>query len=83
VASRIPVSAANEVGRGRRLGQHGEVGNSIEAHWGGEAHRRGALGSGGGSTEGLANALPEERRMAPVVGLEGTGESWWSSRMKW
>jgi hypothetical protein len=41
VAGQIPASAAGEVGRGWRLGQHGEVGDSFEAHRGGEAHRRG------------------------------------------
>jgi hypothetical protein len=39
VAGRIPVPAVSEVGRERRLGQHGFVGNSIEASRGGVAHR--------------------------------------------
>jgi hypothetical protein len=46
VAGWISASAAGEVGRGRQLGQHGEVGNLIKAHQGGEAHQRGALGGG-------------------------------------
>jgi hypothetical protein len=32
VAGRIPVPAVGEVGQGRQLGQHGEVGNLFEAH---------------------------------------------------
>jgi hypothetical protein len=32
VADRIPTPAVSEVGRGRWLGQHGEMGNSFEAH---------------------------------------------------
>jgi hypothetical protein len=39
-----------------------------------------ALGDGGGSTEGLTGARPEEGRVEPVVRLVGTGVSWWSSR---
>jgi hypothetical protein len=39
-----------------------------------------ALGDGGGSTEGVTGARPEEWRVEPVVGLVGTGVSWWSSR---
>jgi hypothetical protein len=35
VADRILASAIGEVGRERRLGQHGSVGNSIEASRGG------------------------------------------------
>jgi hypothetical protein len=42
-----------------------------------------ALGGGGGSTEGVTGARPEERRVEPVVGLVGTGASWWSSRTEW
>jgi hypothetical protein len=38
VAGRIPTSAVGEVGRGQRLGQHGEVGHSIEAPRGGATH---------------------------------------------
>jgi hypothetical protein len=41
-----------------------------------------ALGGGGGSAEGLTGARPEERRVALVVGLVGTGALWWSSRME-
>jgi hypothetical protein len=41
-----------------RLGQHGKVGNSIEVHQGGDAHRSGALDGGGGSAEGLTGARP-------------------------
>jgi hypothetical protein len=39
VAGRIPVPVVGEVGRERQLGQHGFVGNSIEASRGGVAHR--------------------------------------------
>jgi hypothetical protein len=39
-----------------------------------------ALGGGGGSVEGLTGARLEERRVAPVVRLVGTGASWWSLR---
>jgi hypothetical protein len=39
VVDQIPVLAVDEVGRERRLGQHDFVGNSIEASWGGVAHR--------------------------------------------
>jgi hypothetical protein len=60
VPDRISMSTAGEVGRGQRLGQHGKVGNPIEPSWGGVAHRRGALGGGGGSTEDLIGARPEE-----------------------
>jgi hypothetical protein len=35
--------------QGRRLGQHGKVGNPIEASRGGVTHRRGALDGGGQS----------------------------------
>jgi hypothetical protein len=41
-----------------------------------------ALGGGGDSAEGLIDARQEERRVAPVVGLVGTGASWLSSRME-
>jgi hypothetical protein len=41
VVGRIPALADGEVDGGRRLGQHGEVGSSIEVSWGGVAHRRG------------------------------------------
>jgi hypothetical protein len=40
------------------LGQHSKVGNSIEVHRGGEAHRSGDLDGGGGTTEGLTGARP-------------------------
>jgi hypothetical protein len=40
------------------------------------------LGGGGGSVKECAGARPEERRVALVVGLDGTGASWWSSRMR-
>jgi hypothetical protein len=33
VVGRISMSVAAEVGQGWRLGQHGEVGDSFEAHW--------------------------------------------------
>jgi hypothetical protein len=45
VVDRIPTLTNGEVGRGRQLGQHGEVVDSIEASrggGGGVAHRRGA-----------------------------------------
>jgi hypothetical protein len=58
VANRILASAAGEVGWGQRLGKHGKVGNSIEVHRGGEAHRSEALDGGGGSVEGLTGARP-------------------------
>jgi hypothetical protein len=41
-----------------------------------------ALGRGGSSVEGLAGARLEERLVAPVIGLEGTGASWWSLGMR-
>jgi hypothetical protein len=58
VADRILTSAIGEVGRGRQLGEHGKVGNSIEVHLGGEDNRSRALDGGGGSAEGLADARP-------------------------
>jgi hypothetical protein len=72
VAGRIPTLTNGEVGRGRQLGQHGEVVDSIEAsrggggEWltgegslrrlGGGAHRCWAGGAVGGTGAG-----PEER----------------------
>jgi hypothetical protein len=41
VVGRILTSITGEVGQGRRLGQHGEVGDSFEAHRRVEPHRRG------------------------------------------
>jgi hypothetical protein len=79
VSDRIPVTIAGEVGQEQRLGQHGNVGNLIEASRGGVAHRRGVLIGGGGSAEEFTGARLEERRVAPGVGLVGTGASWWSS----
>jgi hypothetical protein len=58
VAGWIPVTAATEVGRGRRLGQPGEVGDPLEVHQGGKAHRSRALDGGVGSTERLVGARP-------------------------
>jgi hypothetical protein len=63
VADRIPASATDEVGHGRRLGQHGEVGDSFEAHWGGEAHRR-----------GLSAVVAARQRGSPVLGWRS---DWW------
>jgi hypothetical protein len=82
VAGRILVPTVSVVGRGWWLGQHGEVGDSFEAHQGGEAHRTRTLIGGGGSAKECAGARPEERRLAPVVGLVGTGALWWSSRKR-
>jgi hypothetical protein len=31
---------------------------------------------------GLTGARPEERRVAPVVGMKSIGASWWSSWMR-
>jgi hypothetical protein len=58
VAGRISVTAIDEVGWERRLGQHGEVGDPLEAHRGGKAHRSRALDGGGGSAERLIGARP-------------------------
>jgi hypothetical protein len=57
------------------------VGNPIEASRGGVAHRTRTLGGSGGSAKECVGARSEDRRVAPVVGLVGTGASWWSSRM--
>jgi hypothetical protein len=51
VAGRILVPTVSVVGRGWWLGQHGEVGDSFEAHQGGEAHRMRTLVGGGGSAK--------------------------------
>jgi hypothetical protein len=82
VAGWILPSAASEVDREQQLGQHGNVGNPIEASRGGVAHRRGILSGGGGLVEEFTGARLEERWVASVVGLVGTGASWWSSRME-
>jgi hypothetical protein len=68
-----PDSTVGEVGRGWRLGQHGEMGNSERI-----VSPKRALGGSGGSVEELIDT----RRVAPVVRLVGTGASWWSSRME-
>jgi hypothetical protein len=73
------VSSISEVGRERQLGQHGNVGNPIEASRGGVAHQRGVLVSGGGLAEEFTGARSEERRVALGVRLVGTEASWWSS----
>jgi hypothetical protein len=65
VSGWIPVSAAGKVGWERRLGQHGNGGNPIEASQGGVAHRSGVLIGGGGSAEVFISARPEERRVVP------------------
>jgi hypothetical protein len=78
----ISTPTVGEVGRGWWLGQHGEVGDSFEAHQGGGAHQTRTLSGGGGSVKECAGAGPEEQRVALVVGLDGTGASWWSSRMR-
>jgi hypothetical protein len=57
VAGQIPVTATGEVGRGRQLGQHDEVGDLFEVHREGEAHWSRALDGGGGSTERLVGAM--------------------------
>jgi hypothetical protein len=56
VAGWILVTAANKVGRVQWLGQHGELGDPLEAHQGGKAHRSRALD--GGSAERLIGARP-------------------------
>jgi hypothetical protein len=61
VAGRIPSPAINEVGRGWRLRQHGEVVDSIEATQGRVAHRRGL------SAEEHTRARLEEQRVTQVV----------------
>jgi hypothetical protein len=60
VVSQIPVVAIGEVGQGRWLGQHGEVGDSFEAHRGGVAHRTRTLDDGGNSVKECTGAWPEE-----------------------
>jgi hypothetical protein len=71
VASRILASAISEVGQGWQLGQHGKVGNSIEVHRGGEAHR-----------SGLSTVAVARWRGSPVLGRRSTGALWWSSGMR-
>jgi hypothetical protein len=56
MAGQIPVTVTGKVGRGWRLGQHGEVGDPLEAHLGGKAHRSRALDGGGGLAERLIDA---------------------------
>jgi hypothetical protein len=73
------VTTVGEVGQDRRLGQHDNMGNLIEASRGEVAHRRGVIIGGGGSAEEFTGARLEERRVAPGVRLVGTGASWWSS----
>jgi hypothetical protein len=60
VVGQIPVVAIGEVGQGRWLGQHGEVGDSFEAHRGGVAHRTRTLDSGGNSAKECTGAWPKE-----------------------
>jgi hypothetical protein len=63
VASWILAPAVDEVGWGRRLGQHGEMGISFAAHRRGYPHRR-----------GLSTAVAARRRSALTLG----GRSgWW------
>jgi hypothetical protein len=69
VSGQILVSTVGQVGREQRLGQHGNVGNPIEASQGGVAHRRGVLGGGGGSAEEFTGTRPEQRQVALGVGL--------------
>jgi hypothetical protein len=68
VAGRILALADGEVDRGRRLGQHGEVGSSIGVSRGGVAHRR-----------GLSTAVLARRRSSPVLGRRSGGWRRWSS----
>jgi hypothetical protein len=68
MADRILASAIDEVGRGQRLGQHGEVVDSIEASRGGVAHRR-----------GLSVAAAARRRSARELGRRSGGWRRWSS----
>jgi hypothetical protein len=82
VAGRIPVSADGEVDRGRRKGQHGEVGSSIGVSRGGVEHQR-----------GLSTAVAAQWRSSPVLGRKSDGWRQWSgsghralrrsSRMEW
>jgi hypothetical protein len=66
VVDRIPTLTNGEVGRGRQLGQHGEVVDSIEAsRGGGVAHRRGL-------------SAVARRRSAPVLGRRSGGWHRWS-----
>jgi hypothetical protein len=58
VAGRILATTAGELGRGRQLGQHSEVGDPLEAHQGGKTHQSRPLDSGDGSTERLFCARP-------------------------
>jgi hypothetical protein len=67
VAGRILASATGEVGRGRQLGKHGEVGGLFEAHRGGEAHRR-----------GLSAVAVARRRGSPVLGRRSGRWRRWS-----
>jgi hypothetical protein len=62
VAGRIPGLANGEVDRGRRLGQHGEVGSSIGVSQGGVAHRR-----------GLSAVAVAQRRSSPMLGWRSGG----------
>jgi hypothetical protein len=64
----IPVSAVDEVGRGWRLGQHGEVVDSIEASRGGVVHRR-----------GLSVVAAARRRSARELSWRSGGWHRWSS----
>jgi hypothetical protein len=80
VASRISASAASEVGWGQWLGQHSEVGDSFEAHQGGEA------GWGGGARRRPTREAAEEggRPVGKVAGVRtvlgkapvGVGNGW-------
>jgi hypothetical protein len=68
VVGRISALAIGEVGWGRRLGQHSNVGNPIEACQGGVAHRR-----------GLSAAVVARQRGPLVLSQRSGGWSQWSS----
>jgi hypothetical protein len=67
VAGRIPASADGEVGRGRLLGQHGEVGSSVGVSRGGVPHRR-----------GLSVVVAARQRSSPVLGRRSGRWRRWS-----
>jgi hypothetical protein len=62
MADRIPASATDEVGQGWWLGQHGEVGDSLDAHLRVVAHR-----------ETLSVVTQEMWGCSPASGWRGGG----------
>jgi hypothetical protein len=80
VAGRIPTLTNGEVGRGRQLGQHGEVVDSIEASRGGGGSGSPERALCGGSAEERTGAGPEERWVAPVLGRRSGGTGAHGSR---